>query len=73
MAGERYFEYYALYNPPNRRNSDGDDITPQSTVIVDVNRVLAKTEREVAMLVARELPASYTSQLDRVTVTIRPF
>ena len=52
----------------------GDDsVTDPSILIVDVKRMIAKSDNEVAIKAAREIPEEYLDKLEQVEIAIRPF
>ena len=71
----KVFEYVVLYHPKAKTSKDGNGEveTKPSVMLVDVTRILAQDERQVAMLAARAIPEEYTSKLDQVEIAIRPF
>lgn len=72
MATGKIYEYAVLYHPKPRKVGD-DTVTDPSVLIVDVKRVIATKEEEVAMKAAREIPEEYLDKLDLVEIAIRPF
>ena len=72
MAG-KIFEYAILYHPRSRKVEGETQVDP-SEIIVDVKRVVAKDEKTVAILAAREIPEEYLNgKLEQVEIAIRPF
>lgn len=69
----KLFEYAAIYHPKETKDAQGNDTTPPDALVVEVTQVLAKSDKEVAMLVARKIPEQYTDKLDQVEIVIRPF
>jgi len=66
----RLFEYAMLLHP----SVDKDGKEEGKTIIIkDLNRVLAKDEKQVGILAAREIPAEHIDALDRVEIIVRPF
>lgn len=73
MARGKLFEYAVLYHEPNKDlNAPVGDIK-SSKMIVDPTRVLASSEKQVAMMAAKAVPADYDDELDDVEILIRPF
>ena len=61
-----------LYHP--KPHKVGDDSVPDpSILIVDVKRMIAKSDNEVAIKAAREIPEEYLDKLEQVEIAIRPF
>lgn len=73
MAKSKVFEYMVIYHPKAKKNKSGEDVAQKSEIIVELQRVLAKDEKEVGIRVARELPEQYVSDLDNVEILVRPF
>lgn len=65
------FEYVVLFNPEEREDEDKEPEAPE--VIVDLQRVLAKSAEEVSIRAARSIPEEYMDRLDEVDIAIRPF
>jgi hypothetical protein len=68
----KLFEYAVLYHPKTKK-VDGEEKREKSKVLVDVKRVLAADDKEVAILAAREIPEEYLDQLETVEIVVRPF
>lgn len=66
----RLFEYAVILHP--EKDDDGEDIG-SAKLIVEVDRVLAHDENEVAIRAARALPDDVMDDLKRVDIAIRPF
>ena len=60
----RIFEYAALYV------GDKDSVP---VIIIPTTAVVAKDERQVTMLAARQIPEEYLAKLDKVEIAVRPF
>lgn len=69
----KLYEYAIIRNPKPTRDAQGNDTTPKATILVDITRVLAADDKEVAMRAAREIPADCLDKLDEVEVVVRPF
>lgn len=69
----KIFEYAVLYHPPEKRDAQNNVIKQKSTIIVDVTRTLADSDKEVAFAAARAIPEDYADRLDQVEVLVRPF
>lgn len=68
----KLFEYAVLYHPKVKK-VDGEEVREKSSVLVDVTRVLASDDKEVAILAARGIPAPYMDKLEQVEIVVRPF
>ena len=73
MIRQRIFEYAVLYHPEEKRDKDGNVMRERSELLVDVTRVLASDEKEVATRAARALDEAYLDKLDLVEIVVRPF
>ena len=73
MIRQRIFEYAVLYHPEEKRDKDGNVMRERSELLVDVTRVLASDEKEVATRAARALDEQYLDKLDLVEIVVRPF
>jgi hypothetical protein len=71
MAG-KIFEYAVLYHPKAKKVGD-DAVTDPSQLIVDVKRVIANKDSEVAITAARDIPVEYLDKLEQVEIVVRPF
>ena len=72
MAG-KIFEYAVIYHPKAKKVGD-ESVTDSSVIVVDVKRVVAKDEKTVAIMAAREIPEEYLNgKLEQVEIAIRPF
>ena len=75
MAG-KLFEYVVLYHPKARKakgDEDGERTTDPSEIIVDLKRVIAKDDKTVAIVAAREIPEKFIDRLEQVEIIVRPF
>ena len=74
MAKGKLFEYAVLYHPKEKKDAAGNPLeTKKSIVVMDCTRVLAVTDKEVAMLAAKSIPDEYNDKLEDVEIVIRPF
>ena len=69
----KLFEYAVIYNPLPTKDQVDRGEKPKSELVVDVKRVLSNSDKEAAMLAARDIPEAYTDKLDRVEIALRPF
>lgn len=69
----KLFEYAVILHPKQKKDAAGNDSTERDRVLVDVTRVLASSDREVAILAARQIPEDYVGRLEEIEVVIRPF
>lgn len=73
MARSKLFEYAILYHPQESRDAGGNDVTPPTVLVQAPKQVLAKSEKEVGMRGAREIPSDYDDKLEQVEIVVRPF
>ena len=73
MTKSKLFEYIILYHPKTKKDKDGNDITEKTKLVVSPKSFLAKDEKEVSMIAAREIPGEYLDDLERVEIVVRPF
>lgn len=66
----RLFEYAMLLHP--KTDKDGKDIG-KTEFITFSNHILAKDEKQVGIIAAREIPKEHMDDLDRVEILVRPF
>jgi len=71
MAG-KIFEYAVLYHPKPHKVGD-DSVTDPSLLVIDVKRVIANKDSEVAIMAARDIPTEYLDKLEQVEIVVRPF
>lgn len=69
----KLFEYAIIFHPKKTKADEDEGRDVKAVLIQDVKRVMAKEEREVAMLAAREIPAEYTDRISQVEIAVRPF
>lgn len=74
MAKGKLFEYAVIYHPKEKKDAAGNPLEQKKSIIVqDITRVLAGSDKEVAMLAAKAIPNEYDDKLDDVEIVIRPF
>lgn len=66
----KLFEYAVLLHP--EADKDGKDIG-KTILLKEPTRLLAKDEKQVGMLAAREVPAEHLEHLEQVEIVVRPF
>ncbi len=64
----KLFEFAAIYVPKK-----GDKEIEKACIIIEPKTVLAKDEKQAAMLAARALPENYVDKLECVEISVRPF
>ena len=73
MAKQQIFEYAILYHPTEKKDSDGNVMKMISEVVVPMDSLLASSEKEAMMLIARKIPEKFLSDLDCIEIALRPF
>jgi hypothetical protein len=73
MSRGQLFEFAVLYHPKPTKDDVESGNHPKSIMITEVQRVLAGSQDEVAMLAARSVPEAYIDKLENVEVVVRPF
>jgi len=69
----KLFEYAVLYHPVPTKDELDRGITPPSELLVEVETVLARSDKEALMVATRAIPEEYADKLDRVEIALRPF
>lgn len=47
--------------------------TTENKILVEPKTILAKDEKQVAILASREIPEAFLDKLDQVEIAVRPF
>jgi hypothetical protein len=69
----KLFEYAVIYHPKTVKDAAGNETQGADELLVKPTFLLAKSDKEVAMRAAREIPDSYLDKLDQIEVCVRPF
>lgn len=70
----KVFEFVIVHRPPERFSDAGKDLqTEPVKIIVQPTVALAKDEKVAQMMAVKAIPEGYTSRLEEVEITIRPF
>lgn len=69
----KLYEYAIIYNPLQTQAQRNNGEAAKSVLVAGIKHLLANSEKEAQMLVAREIPSEYTDKLDRVEIALRPF
>lgn len=69
----KLYEYAVIYNPVPTKEQADNFITPKSTLVVDVTRVLANNDKEAQIIATKSIPDEYMDKLDRLEIAVRPF
>lgn len=74
MAKGKLFEYAVLYHPREKKDAAGNPLESKKSILVgEVTRIIAGSDKEVAMLAAKSIPDEYNDKLEDVEIVIRPF
>jgi hypothetical protein len=69
MSKGKLYEYAIILHP-------GEEVKGKigkTTLLNKINHVVARDEKQAAILAAREIPENYLNRLDDVEVLVRPF
>jgi hypothetical protein len=69
----KLYEYAVIHHPKVVKDALGNETQGPDTIIKDVTRVLAGSDKEVAMRAARDIPDTYMTKLEEVEICVRPF
>jgi hypothetical protein len=72
MATKNLFEYAILHQPKATRDAQGNDTTPDTTILKPITPVLAACENDVKILAARAIDEKHLQHLDEVVIIVRP-
>lgn len=74
MAKGKLFEYAVLYHPKEKKDAAGNAIETKKSILVQpLTPILAVSDKEVAMLAAKSIPAEYDDKLEDVEILVRAF
>lgn len=73
MAKGKLFERAVLYHPRATKEQRESGDTPKSILLMKPEHVLAASEQQVAIQVARQLPEEYLDKLDDIEILVHPF
>jgi hypothetical protein len=62
-----------LFHPRATKDQVERGDLPPSELIVEVEQVLARTDKEALMMATRAIPDDYADKLDQVEIALRPF
>lgn len=68
----KLFEYAVLYHPKPEKVDD-EKVEKPSVIIVKPDWILARSDKEVAIKAARDIPTEYMDRLDLIEILVRPF
>jgi len=64
------YEYAVILQPKYDKD---DNEVEAGKIVVEPTTILAKSDEKVAMIAARAIPDDAISEIDRLTVVVRPF
>jgi len=67
---KKLFTYAILLD--ETKDKDGN-VTEEAKILVEPTNVLADSEKDLAILAARQIPEIYLNKLNKVNIAIRPF
>jgi hypothetical protein len=67
----KLYEYALIYS--GKKNKEGDFVTGKEPKLIAFEHVLAKDENQATVLASRAIPEEFVTELDRVTIAVRPF
>jgi hypothetical protein len=71
---DKLYEYAILFHPKTRKTKEGEEPeAPRSKILTDLQRVLARDDKTVAILAARAIPEEFVDKLEQVEIVVRPF
>jgi hypothetical protein len=68
----KLFDYAVLYHPKPKKVED-EEVREPSKLIVEPDTLLAGSQEEAVILIARQIPDEYLDKLPDVEIAIRPF
>lgn len=69
----KLFEYAILYHGKLTKKQEDEGAQAEHRILQPPTHILARDEREVTLIAARQIPAEYQDRLDRVEIAVRPF
>jgi hypothetical protein len=73
MTKGQLFEYAVLFHPKQSKEQAERGESPKSELLVPPTRIVATSDKEVAMKAARDIPATHIDKLEDIEVVVRPF
>lgn len=70
---QKLFEYAVIFHQLQTKEQKDKGESQKSKLLVSPTYVLAKDDKEAAVLAARAIPEEYLDRLDQVEVAVRPF
>ena len=69
----KLYEYAIIHHPKVIKDAQGNETQAADTLLKSPTHILAKSDKEVAMRAAREIPESHLDKLEEVEIVVRPF
>lgn len=73
MRMSKLFEYAVIFRPKTVKDSAGNETQGPDELLVKPTYILAKSDKEVGIRAAREIPDTHLDKLDQIEVCVRPF
>ena len=70
---QKIFEYAIIFHQLQTKEQRDNGESQKSKLLVPPTHILAKDDKEAAVLAARAIPEDYLGKLDQVEVAVRPF
>ncbi len=70
MAKLSLFQYVVLQHPSKEDEKEGKG---ETKILIELTTKLAKDEKQLSVIIARNLPEDVIDKLDQVEIKIRPF
>lgn len=68
----KLYQSAIIFHPKETKDNAGNDTTPPDVLIKDVTSVLATSDKQVAMIAAKQVPDEYDTKLEQVEIIVRP-
>lgn len=69
----KLYEYAIIHHPKTVKDAGGNETQGPDVLVKAPTFVLAKSDKEVAMRAAREIPETFLDKLEEVEICVRPF
>lgn len=69
MEKQRLFQFAVIFNPTKEQAEKGE----KAKIVVELQTILARDEKEVQMKAAKAIPVEYDEKLSQLEVAVRPF
>ena len=69
----KLFEYAVILNHKRTKKQEEDGAPVKGELLVPITSVLARDDKEVQIIAARQIPEAHVDKLDQIQIAIRPF